>query len=96
MTARLRKGRHTSTRSRRKSSADRPRQTSIALKEEPTMDLPPQAARVMRGHDRGRPALPPYNEGLVVGQSALPCTLLCALLPAPYNAICQKLCPIIP
>jgi hypothetical protein len=60
------------------------------------MNLPPQVAPVMRGHDRGKPALPPSGGGVAVGQSALPCAAICALLPAPYNTICQALCPIIP
>lgn len=60
------------------------------------MNLPPQVAPVLRGHERRPPALQPYNEGLVVGQSGLPCTAICALLPAPYNTICQALCPIVP
>jgi hypothetical protein len=60
------------------------------------MNLPPQAAPMMRGHDRGKAALPPPGAGLAIGQSGLPCATLCALLPAPYNAICQAVCPIIP
>jgi hypothetical protein len=58
------------------------------------MNLPPQAAPVMRGHDRSNTALPPHATGL--GQSGLPCSVICGLLPAPYNAICQAVCPIIP
>lgn len=95
MTARPHIGRRIATKLRRKPTA-RPRRASTALKEETKMDLPPQAVPVMRGHDRGKPALAPYNEELVVGQSALPCSVICSLLPAPYNSICQALCPIIP
>jgi hypothetical protein len=95
MTARPHKGRRIATKLRRK-PAQRRRQASTVLKEETKMDLPPQAVPVMRGHDRGRPALAPYNEGHVVGQSALPCSLICSLLPPPYNSICQAVCPIIP
>jgi hypothetical protein len=95
MTARPHKGRRIGTKLRRKSAA-RPRQASTALKQETKMNLPPQAVPVMRGHDRGKPALAPYNEGLIVGQSGLPCSVICSLLPAPYNSICQALCPIIP
>jgi hypothetical protein len=95
MTARPHIGRRIATKLRRK-PAQPPRQASTALKEETKMDLPPQAVPMMRGHDRGKPALVPYNEGLAVGQSALPCSLICSLLPAPYNSICQTLCPIIP
>jgi hypothetical protein len=60
MTARPHKGRRIGTQLRRKSAA-RPRQASTALQEETKMNLPPQAVPVMRGHDRGQPALAPYN-----------------------------------
>ena len=95
MTARPHKGRRIVSKLGRK-SAERRRQASTVLREETKIDLPPQAVPVMRGHDRGMPALAPYNEGLVVGQSALPCSLICSLLPPPYNSICQAVCPIIP
>ena len=62
MTARPHIGRRIATKLRRKPTA-RPRRASTALKEETKMDLPPQAVPVMRGHDRGKPALAPYNEG---------------------------------
>jgi hypothetical protein len=83
-----------STKSRRATSADH--QTSVTSRKESTMNLPPQAAPVMRGHDRGNTALPPQATGLVIGQSGLPCSVICGLLPAPYNAICQAVCPVIP
>jgi hypothetical protein len=95
MTARPHKGRRIVAKPRRK-SAERRRQASTALREETMMNLPPQAVPVMRGHDRGKPALAPYSEGHAVGQSALPCSLICSFLPAPYNSICQALCPVIP
>jgi hypothetical protein len=84
-----RKGPGRSTKSRRATSAGH--QTPITSRKESTMNLPPQAAPVMRGHDR---ALPPQAAGL--GQSGLPCPTICALLPAPYNAICQAVCPLVP
>lgn len=60
------------------------------------MNLPRQAAPVMRGHDRGHQPQPSPAAEQTVGQSALPCTTICALVPAPYNTICQALCPLIP
>jgi hypothetical protein len=83
-----------STKSRRATSAAPHQQTAATAAS--MMSLPPQVAPVMRGHDRGKAALPPSAGGLDIGQSALPCATLCALLPAPYNSICQALCPIIP
>jgi hypothetical protein len=59
------------------------------------MRLPIQALPVMRGQDRGQGMLPPHAPAAAVAQSQLSCSTICALLPAPYNAICNALCPVI-
>jgi hypothetical protein len=63
---------------------------------ETKMNLPMQAPPVLRGQDRGQQMLPPpHAVGAAVAQSQLNCSTICALLPAPYNAICTALCPAI-
>jgi hypothetical protein len=63
---------------------------------ETDMNLPIQSAPVMRGQDRGSPAVAPHAVSHAIGQSQAgttsPACGLCALLPAPYNAICQAVC----
>jgi hypothetical protein len=57
------------------------------------MNLPIQSAPVMRGQDRGT-LQPPAPGGTVAASQAAAgnwCSL-CALLPAPYNTICQTVC----
>lgn len=59
------------------------------------MDLPIQAAPVMRGQHRSDQLYQLPGVNLAVGQSQLPCDAICALVPAQYRPICQALCPVL-
>ncbi len=55
------------------------------------MNLPVQAAPVMRGTNRSQ-GLPPGGASPGLSQSQLSCDAVCALVPAQYKALCTQLC----
>ena len=55
------------------------------------MNLPVQAAPVMRGPDRSQGS-PPSAASHGLSQSQLSCDSICALVPAQYKALCAQLC----
>ena len=61
---------------------------------ETNMNLPIQAAPVMRGQERGL-AHPTGGIEPTVAQSQLSCDTVCALVPAQYKALCTQICNLI-
>jgi hypothetical protein len=66
---------------------------------EDKMNFPIQVAPVLRGQDRGKPALPPNatdptaTQSQLFGGSLSAICAACAIAPPPYSIICSILCP---
>jgi hypothetical protein len=64
------------------------------------MNFPIQTAPVLRGHDRGKQAMPPPAADPTAGQSQVAgpksafCAA-CALAPPPWSLVCSIFCPLI-